>query len=63
MKNSIYKNVKELCEKQNLSIRALEQKANVANATIRKWENKAPRVDTLQKVADALGVSVTRLLK
>ena len=63
MNNSIYENVKEICEKKNLSIRALEKKANVANATIRKWKNKAPRIDTLQKVADALGVSVTRLLK
>ena len=59
---NVYDNVKVLCEKKNISISALEKKANIANATIRGWNTSSPRLETLQKVAEALGVPVSKLI-
>lgn len=59
----IYENIKDLCEKKNISIRALEQKAGIGNGTIGKWKSSNPNVDNLAKVARVLGVSISRLIK
>lgn len=61
----IYENIKEFCKKKNLSISALEKKAGLGNGTIGKWKDSksCPTVETLVKIADALGVSVGRLIK
>lgn len=59
----IYDNVKALCEKRNLSIRQVEEKAGLGNGVIGGWRTSEPRVYSLQKVADVLGVTVNTLLK
>ena len=59
----ILENVKELCAKKDISISALEKKAGIGNGTISGWNEYNPKLDTLMKVADALDVSVTRLLR
>lgn len=59
----IYENVKSICELRGLTIRGLEKKAGLTNGTIGKWRTCHPRSDNLEKVAKALGVSVTRLLR
>lgn len=59
----IYENIKELCEKKNISIAALEKKAGMGNGTVAKWKRYDPNVANLTKVADALGVSVSRLIR
>lgn len=61
----IYENIKRLCDKNNISIRALEKECGIGNGTIGKMENKerSPRIDTLKKIAEKFGVSVDELLK
>ena len=49
--------------KKNISISALEKKAGLGNGTIGKWRDSKPNVETLSKVADALNVSLSRLMK
>ena len=58
-------NLKKLREKKGLSQDRLAKLANVANNTIIKieqGENKNPTLDTLKKIAKALGVSVDDLI-
>lgn len=59
----IYENVKALCEKKNLSISALEKKANLGNGVIRGWKTSSPTVANLQAVAKVLNVKVDKLLE
>lgn len=59
-------NLRKLREKNGLSQDRLAKLANVANNTIIKieqGENINPTLDTLKKVAKALGVSVDDLIK
>ena len=58
----MYETVKEMCEKKNISISRLECKAGLGNGTIAGWKRFEPKLSTLTKVADALGVSVTTLI-
>lgn len=59
----IYDTIKTLCEERGLSIRQLELKAGIGNGVIAGWKASSPRVDKLQRVADALEVPVEQLLK
>lgn len=62
---AIYDNVVELVAKKNISIQRLEKDAGLANGTIGKWKNRGsnPQIQSLQKVAAALGVTVNRLIR
>lgn len=59
----IYDNVCRLAEKRGLTIQQLEKKAGVGNGVVCKWKTFTPRVKTLQKIADVLGVTVNTLLR
>lgn len=61
----IYDNIVEIIAKKDLTIHALEMKANLANGTIRKWNSPDanPQINNLKAVADVLGVSVARLMR
>lgn len=61
----IYENVKCLCEKNNISIQALERELGIGNGAIGKWQGRSasPRVSTVQKIAERFGVTVDELLK
>lgn len=60
----IYETIKALAEKQGISLKQLEVKAGIGNGTIGKWrEQQNPGIDTLKKVADALGVTVATIVK
>lgn len=59
----IYDNVKALADKQKISIAELEKKAKLGNGTVGSWRDSSPTVESLLKVADALNVSVSTLLK
>ena len=56
--------IKALCRAQNTSVTKLEAAIGFGNGTIGKWRKAkgAPPIDRLQKVADALGVTVDYLL-
>lgn len=59
----IYKNVATLAEKKNLSISEVERRADLSKGSICKWKDSSPTVENLLKVAQALSVSIGRLLK
>ena len=58
----IYENVKRLCEKKRMSIRALEQCASLGNGTIGKWSESTPTIETLYMVAEVLGTTIDNLV-
>ena len=60
---SVYENVKQAANNQNISIAALEAKAGVANGTIAGWKNGKPYLETFIKVANALNVPIEILLE
>ena len=63
---NLSKNIKRLREAKGLSQEKLARLANVANNTLIKMEtgeNQNPTLETLKKVAQALGVSVDDLIK
>lgn len=49
--------------KRGKSIRQLEMEAKVGNGTITKWKTSSPTLESLEKVAEALGLDVTTLIK
>ena len=59
----IYDNIKEICNKKNISISALEKKAGIGNGTIGKWRLSEPNIASLSKVADALDIPISKLMK
>jgi len=64
--SNITKTLRKLRETKGLSQEKLARLADVANNTIIKIEagkNQNPTLETLKKVAQALGVSVDELIK
>ncbi|GAB6180162.1 hypothetical protein JCM14036_14810 [Desulfotomaculum defluvii] len=58
-------NLKRLRKEKKLSLRALSEKAEVSKSTLNDIENnnvKSTTINTLEKIADALGVSVSYLI-
>ena len=65
-KSTIGKNIKKYREKLGISQDKLSKLAGITLHTITKIECGAtpdPRIETVKKIADALGVSVDELLK
>ncbi len=58
----ITERIRELCERDNISIRKLERELGIGNSTIRRWSKQIPSADTLQKAAQYFGVTVGYLL-
>lgn len=59
----IYENISLWCAKRGLTIRQLESKADLGNGTVGKWKNAKPNYESLQKVAEVLGISVSTLIR
>ena len=63
---TVAKNIKKYRKERGLSQDKLSRLADVAHATIIKIESggiQSPTIDTVQKIAKALDVSVEELLK
>ena len=58
----VYDRVKALCDEKGLSISQLETLAGLGNGTIGGWRVSVPAVDTVKRVADALGITVNDLI-
>jgi transcriptional regulator with XRE-family HTH domain len=66
MANKVSDNIRKLRQKKGMSQDRLSKKADLALNTIVKietGENPNPTVETLEKIAKALGVSVADLFK
>jgi transcriptional regulator with XRE-family HTH domain len=64
--NNLSTIVKKMREKQGLSQEKLARLADVSNNTIVNIETgkqKNPTIDTLRKIAKALNISITNLIK
>jgi len=64
--STVAKNIKKYRKEKELSQDRLSRLADVSHATIIKIESggiQSPTIDTVQKIAKALGVSVDILLK
>lgn len=59
----IYEKIKELAEKNGISIAALEKKLGIGNGTIRKWNEVSPTLENISKVARYFEVSVEYFLE
>ena len=60
---SIYRNIQDECRKQGRSILGLEYELGFARGSICKWDINKPAVTRVKAVADALGVTMERLLE
>ena len=59
----MYQKIKDLCEKNNISVYYLEKELGLSTGSVCKWEKSIPRADTLSKVANYFGVSINYFLK
>jgi transcriptional regulator with XRE-family HTH domain len=59
----IYDRIKEICKEKGVSVTFVERKAKLANGAICKWNSSVPRVDKLESVANALGVTIDEILR
>ena len=65
-KSKIGSNIKRLRNRLRLSQDALSKRANLAFHTIAKIESGStldPRIETMKKISDALGVTLDQLMK
>ena len=59
----IYDKVKKLADERKISIYALEKEAGLKNGAIGKWRISSPTLNSLQAVANVLGITIDDLLK
>ncbi len=59
----IYEKIKDLTEKNGISIAALEKKLGIGNGTIRKWNEVSPTLENISKVARYFGVCIEYFLE
>ena len=57
-----YKKVEAYCKKTTLLFLSLKRSAD-GNGTISGWVDSKPRIDSLQKVAAMMGITLAELLK
>jgi transcriptional regulator with XRE-family HTH domain len=57
-----YKKVEAYCKKNNIAISAFEKKCGLGNGTIGGWVESNPRIDSLEKVAAEMGITLVELL-
>lgn len=54
--------IKELANEKHITIAELERETGISNGQIRKWNERSPKAENLQKVADYFGVTIDYLL-
>ncbi|WP_024993392.1 helix-turn-helix domain-containing protein [Phocaeicola paurosaccharolyticus] len=55
--------VKEVCKEKNILFKNLAEKLGISDIALRKQVQGNPTIETLEKIASALGVSVTELFE
>ncbi|WP_278363401.1 helix-turn-helix domain-containing protein [Leuconostoc lactis] len=59
---TLFEHIKSLAKTRGMSLNQVAEKAGLGEKTIYKWKKQDPRTETLAKVADVLGVSVSYLI-
>ena len=59
---SIFQRTKEIAKSKGLNLRQLEDKAGLGTNSLYRWKTYNPRMESLNAVADVLGVSTDYLL-
>lgn len=59
----LYEKVLKYCAENNIPISVFEKECGLGNATIKGWKSSNPRIDSLKKVANRMGVSIDELLR
>ncbi|MCI1904616.1 MAG: helix-turn-helix transcriptional regulator [Enterococcaceae bacterium] len=59
---SIVSRIKDLAQEKKMTIAELERTVGISNGQIRKWDDRTPGIDKIQKVADYFDVSTDYLL-
>ena len=59
----LYDKIEAMCQKNGVSVSALEKAVGLGNATIKGWVESSPKVDNLKKVADYFGCTIDDLMK
>ncbi|MDR7813345.1 hypothetical protein [Lacrimispora sp.] len=57
-----YKKVEAYCKRNNIAISVFEKKCGLGNGTISGWTSSNPRIDSLEKVAVEMGITLAELL-
>lgn len=60
--NSLFKNIQQLAKAQGKTIKDVAHEAGVGENAIYRWNKNEPKISTLRKVADVLGVDYKVLL-
>lgn len=65
MSNIIGNNIREARQKKDMSLRELDEKSGVTFVSLSRYENgkRIPTITTMIKIADALDMPITELLK
>lgn len=58
----LYKNVKALAKHNNMSVKEIERRCNMAYGSVRKWDKQSPSVDKVYNVCKVLNVSIEDFL-
>ena len=59
----LYKKILYFCKENNIPLYIFERECGLGNGTITGWKSSNPRIDSLQKVAKRMGVSIEELLE
>lgn len=59
----LYTKVIEYCKSKKIPLSVFEKDCGLGNGTIKGWINSNPRIDSLKKVSEKMGVSIEDLLK
>ncbi len=61
MSNNISLKVKELCRKKDMTIKQIAEKMGIAPESLSRAINGNPKLSTIRKISEVLGVSITDL--